>query len=158
MGPLKVEVDGQIMVVSEPKKQAEILNSCYASVFTRRTGQVPTKEREPNTPEISDVCLDEERVKSTIQQLREDSAPGPDAIPNKFMKETADEIALPLSILFSKSLKERKIPDEWRMANVTPIFKKGSKAEPGNYRPVSMTSAVCKLMKKIIKQAIEKSG
>ena len=155
VGPLKVEVDGQMVVVSEPKKQAEILNSCYASVFTRRSGQAPTKEREPNTPEISYVCLDEEKLKATIQELKEDSAPGPDAIPNRFMKETVDEISLPLSILFSKSLKERKIPDEWRTANVTPIYKKGSKSEPGNYRPVSLTSSVGKLMEKIVKQAIE---
>ena len=90
--------------------------------------------------------------------LKENSASGMDAIPNKLLIETANEISRPLSMLFRRSLKERSIPEEWRYANVTPIFKKGSKAEPGNYRPVSLTSATCKLMEKIVKEDIKKHG
>ena len=66
------------------------------------------------------------------------------------------EVSKPLSILFTKSMKEGKIPDDWRRANVTPLFKKGSKFAPGNYRPVSLTSVVCKTMERIVKEALTK--
>ena len=154
VGPLKVE-EGESTMVVDSKKQAEVLNSFYSSVFTRSDGNIQEKEREVGVPEITNVDMDEERVKATILKLKENSAPGPDAIPNKLLIETVNEVSKPLSILFRKSLNERRIPDEWRYANVTPIFKKGSKSEPGNYRPVSLTSAIGKLMERLIKEAIE---
>ncbi|MCP4267589.1 MAG: reverse transcriptase family protein, partial [Candidatus Brocadiaceae bacterium] len=49
-----------------------------------------------------------------------------------------------------------KVPEEWKLANVTPIFKKGCKSQPGNYRPISLTSVVCKLMETIIRDKIVK--
>lgn len=53
-------------------------------------------------------------------------------------------------------MSEAKIPDDWREAHVTPIYKqKGKKSEPGNYRPVSLTSSVCKAMERIVKRGIE---
>ena len=141
--------------MTDPKKQAGILNSFYSSMFTKSTGEIQQKERAVNVPEVTDVCLEEVRIKETILKLKESSAPGPDAIPNKLLIETVDEITRPLSILFMKSLRERRIPDDWRCANVTPIFKKGAKSDPGNYRPVSLTSAVCKLMERLVKETIE---
>ena len=51
---------------------------------------------------------------------------------------------------------EGYVPDDWRTANITPIFKKGSKSYVGNYRPVSLTSVICKLMESILKDAIMK--
>ena len=56
------------------------------------------------------------------------------------------EIALPLKILSEPSYKYSQLPQDWRSANVTPIYKKGSKLEAKNYRPVSLTSVCCKLM------------
>ncbi len=60
-------------------------------------------------------------------------------------------MAKPLEILFNKSIRTGEIPEDWRKANVTPIFKKGTKGDPGNYRPVSLTSVPCKLLESIIK-------
>ena len=151
IGPLKAE--GEIVV--DPKRQANVLNAQYASVFTKSAGEIPKKMRPAGIPDIVEVCFDEVRVKTTIERLKEQSAPGPDAIPNKLIKETMLEIAKPLSILFNKSLRERKIPDEWRVSNITPIYKKGPKSEPGNYRPVNLTSAVCKLMERVVKDELE---
>ena len=155
VGPLRTEEDGESVMVVETRKQAKVLNEFFSSVFTRSGGDIPEKEKEPGAPELTKVEIGEERVKRTILRLREDSAPGPDSIPNKLLIETAKEVSRPLSILFSKSLKDGRIPEDWRSANVTPIFKKGSKAMPGNYRPVSLTSATCKLMERIVKEDIE---
>jgi hypothetical protein len=55
-----------------------------------------------------------------------------------------------LSIIFKKSYYSGVIPDEWLKANITPLFKKGDKLELSNYRHVSLTSVVCKVMEKMI--------
>ncbi len=60
----------------------------------------------------------------------------------------------PLVHIFRKSLDKGEIPEDWKNANVTAIFKKGAKSSPGNYRPVSLTSNICKIMERIIKDDI----
>ena len=67
------------------------------------------------------------------------SAPGPDDMTNKILVELKNEIAKPLAILFRKSLDESRTPADWRLSNIIPVYKKGSKADPGNYRPVSLS-------------------
>ena len=57
-------------------------------------------------------------------------------------------------LIFRESMKTREVPSDWKKANVTPIFKKGAKAEPGNYRPVSLTSVCCKLMETLIRDQL----
>ena len=56
--------------------------------------------------------------------------------------------------MFRRSLAEGVVPADWKKANVTPIFKKGSKGDPGNYRPVSLTSVACKIMESVLRDAI----
>ena len=93
-------------------------------------------------------------VGSKIKRLKPDSASGPDLVSSRTLLETADILSVPLSLMFTRSLEEGVVPDEWRKANVTPIFKAGSKMSPGNYRPVSLTSIVCKIMESIIRDDI----
>jgi ribonuclease P/MRP protein subunit RPP40 len=70
------------------------------------------------------------------------------------LKELASELKDILTIIFTRSMAEGKVPEDWRSANITPIFKKGRKCEAGNYRPVSLTSHVCKVLESIIKDSI----
>ena len=70
------------------------------------------------------------------------------------LKETAEIMSVPLALVFTRSLEEGVVPEDWRKANVTPIFKAGSKLSPGNYRPVSLTSIACKVMESIIRDNI----
>jgi hypothetical protein len=66
----------------------------------------------------------------------------------------ADVIAPPLTLIFQKSLDEGNIPNDWRTANVTAIFKKGERYKASNYRPVSLTSLCCKVQEHIIVSSI----
>jgi len=65
-----------------------------------------------------------------------------------------NELAVPLEIIFNMALETGCSPQEWKEANVTPIFKKGTKGDPGNYRPVSLTSVPCRLMESVVKDKI----
>ena len=66
-------------------------------------------------------------------------------------KESSEQLSIPLSILFNKSFQSGVLPSEWRIVFVTPIHKKGSQQLASNYRPVSLTSTVVKIMEPIIK-------
>ncbi|CAM4549153.1 unnamed protein product [Lepidochelys olivacea] len=81
---------------------------------------------------------------------------GPDALHPRVLKELADVIAEPLAIIFENSWRLGEIPDDWKKANVVPIFRKGKKEDPGNYRPVSLTSVPGKIMEQVPKESILK--
>ncbi|KAK4817860.1 LOW QUALITY PROTEIN: hypothetical protein QYF61_001529 [Mycteria americana] len=79
---------------------------------------------------------------------------GPDETHPRVLKELAEVLTKPLSIIYQQSWLTGEVPADWRLANVTPIYKKGWKEDPGNYRPVSLTSVLGKLMEQIILSAI----
>ena len=79
---------------------------------------------------------------------------GPHELHPRVLKELAEELPEPLSIIFLKSWEMGEVPDDWRIANVVHIYKKGKKKETGNYRPVSLTSIPGKILEQTIKQSL----
>ena len=73
----------------------------------------------------------------------------------RILKELAVELAGPLAVLFNKSFEQGRLPKEWKLAEIKPIFKKGNKMCTNNYRPVSLTCVLCKVMESFIRSRIQ---
>ena len=141
------------------KDKANILNSFFSSVFTKEDlNNIPKSEEEGRSKGIAltDIQVTPAAVNKKLKDLNPNKAQGPDKIPPRVLKELADVLDTPLCILFNKSLESGVIPDDWKKAEVIAIFKKGTRSDPGNYRPVSLTCVLCKLLESFVRDAIVK--
>ena len=135
--------DSQGELTSDSKAEAEMLNDVFSSVFT--------KELETDTPVLDNLCdaklvdisVTVNSIKSKLQKLKEDKAAGADNMSPRIVKALCEEIAVSGNIIFRKSLDTRCVPGDWRTANVSLLFKKGSRHKVDNYRPVRLTSQIC---------------
>ena len=94
-------------------------------------------------------------MKNYLLNLKPEKSPGTDELHPRLLKECASTLARPLKLLFDLTMKTGVIPDVWKRAEIRPIYKKkGNKTDPSNYRPVSLTSVVCKVFEKIIKASL----
>lgn len=114
---------------------------------------------EPETFFTNSQCLDwqlqdfdfsKKDIKEAIKEISSNAAAGPDGFPAILLKRCLDQLSMPLLILYRNSLNTGKIPDQLNRAKITPVHKGGSRANPENYRPISLTSHVIKIFEKII--------
>ena len=142
-------------LTSNDKEKAEVLATFFSSVFTQeRTQEMPTIQKGKLKGEISYCNINREDVQKKLKNLNPNKSPGPDKLHSRILKELYSVLDKPLAILFQNTLKKGKLPDEWKHAIVTAIFKKGDKRKPNNYRPVSLTCIICKIIESIIRDKI----
>ncbi|KFO86329.1 hypothetical protein N320_13102, partial [Buceros rhinoceros silvestris] len=98
--------------------------------------------------------IQEETVSELLDSLDVQKSMGPDEIHPRVLREPVGVITKPLSIIYQQSWLTGEVPADWRLANVTLIYKKGQKEDPGNYRPVSLTAVPEKVVEQIILSVI----
>ena len=136
------------------KEKADILQQQFSGVFTHEpAGDIPLLDRRTEAV-IKDLKITIEMVLRELRKLNVNKSCGPDAVHPRILKELADLIAEPLTFLLNKTLEQNDIPADWKKAYVSPIFKKGARNRAENYRPISLTSIVCKLMESLVKEVV----
>ena len=154
IAPLLEDDDNKTSLKFNDDEKAEILQKQFTSVFTKEPpGNVPSLGKLTDAS-IPNLIITEEMVLDEILLLKISKSPGPDDIHPIMLVKLAPLLAKPLTFLFNTTLRTGKIPIDWKKAKVSPIFKKGAKNRAENYRPISLTSIVCKLMEKFVRQAV----
>ena len=103
---------------------------------------------------FSATIFEENTIFDLLRKINANKAAGPDGIHGKLLKFCASGIAKPLCILFNRCFKTGVIPDAWKLGNVVPVFKKGTKASVENYRPISLTCLSMKIFEYCIRDLL----
>ena len=151
---LEIQIDNR--TISTPGDMAEAFNDHFTNIGQVLAQEVPAAEVNPEfyishtdkafcpkTPSL-DVVI------NLLRNIDEKKATGLDMIPRKLLKMAASIVAPSLTAIFTKSIITGVYPTEWKMARVTPVFKKGVKSNLNNYRPISVIPVVSKVFEKIV--------
>ena len=151
--------------INDPKSMCEILKKQYESSFNKNKSEVEVSLTDPtenDTINISDlfnedspfseIDITNEDIINAIKSTKINSAPGQDCLPAILLHKCANSLVEPLKAIMKKSLRTADIPELWKEAVITPIFKgKGDKTNPAQYRPISLTSQIIKLLERILR-------
>ena len=160
VGPLK---DSSGIYTKDPQEMSELLNKQFTSVFTKPKESYKLHNPESffrqnenleNAEAMTDIEFTIDDVIKAVEQLKENSASGPDGWSATFMKKCKIALAVPLSIIWRQSLDTGEIPKVLKTANITPLYKGGAKNDPKNYRPVALTSHIIKCFERILREKI----
>ena len=137
---------------SSRKEQCELFNEYFYDQFTE-----PSSYNIPidfSNDHLFDIYFSPAHIATLLKDLDINKAQGPDEIHGHILKNCCDSLNVPLTILFQKSYNTGKIPHKWKLANVVPVHKKGSKADVENYRPISLISIVMKTYERVIRDEL----
>ena len=150
---LEDENDKESMKFSDIEK-ANILQKQFSSVFTNEPeSDIPSMPCKTYIS-ISTLEITSDMVRKEIMEMNVNKSCGPDNIHPRILKELVDIMSKPIALLLNRTVEEGVIPNDWKRANVSPIYKKGSRNHASNYHPISLTSIVCKLMETFVKRKL----
>ena len=130
-----------VVVWLSETEQAEEFNGQFTDVCSKTSeNEVPLLEK--STLSMSDIYISNEGDIKMMKGLNPSKALGPDEFHPGVLKELAVERGPVFAHLFQQSLDKGEIPKEWSLANICPLYKKGNRALPSNYRPVSLTCSL----------------
>jgi len=138
-------------IVTGDAERANLLNDYFTSMCTNDDGTAPVFDRVvPQDSNLESVEFTPDNVYAAIRKLKLNGAGGPDGFPPRLFKMLAGSLAEPLSLMFTSFMSVGKVPQNWRHATVTPVYKGGAASSVSNYRPISLTCVACKLMERVI--------
>lgn len=137
-------------LVGDSEAKATILNNQFTSVFSPAEGPNLPDLGPSHHPSIPDIVITEPGIRKLLEGLKPHKATGPDNIPSRLLIEAAEELSPAFVLFFQATLDQGVLPQAWKNAFVSPIFKKGKRSDPSNYRPISLTSIACKILEHVI--------
>jgi len=153
----KAEIRGLVIdngnsVTTCDAEAAQVLCDHFQQSFTseKLVDDCMHDEMKPACSFSLSVDFDDAVVLEKLQHLKKDKSPGPDGLHPVLLNCCAQELCHPLSLIYQKSYDTGILPEDWKTASVCPVYKKGSRSDPGNYRPVSLTSILCKIMESVV--------
>ena len=146
-----VRLKGEEGIIEDPKDMADLLNNRFQQVFTKESPFKPPRLNKVG-PIMDEIIIHKQEVYNLMEKLEEEKAMGPDEVSGNILKMCKEELIDPIYDIINCSLESGKVPREWKRAEIVPIYKSGRKEEPLNYRPVSLTSVICKICERIIKK------
>ena len=150
VGPLKSETGD---IITDDTSKASILNEYFCNVFTADDGNTPGFERRVGDDvSMKSVTFSSYLVSKTLSKCKTSRSLDPVGFSTSFVKKLKSTLAYPLAVLFTHIFECGVIPDAWRVAHVTPVHKKGVSSSVENYRPISLTSVMCKVFERIVKE------
>ena len=154
IAPLLANSEDKTSLRFDEKSKADLLQKQFLSVFTKESADDVPKLGKRTESSIAALLILEDDVNKKLQSLNPYKSCGPDGLHSRLLKELADPLAGPITALFNRTLKSRKLPRDWKNANISSIFKKGCKNIASNYRPISLTSVLCKLMESFVRDHV----
>ncbi len=148
--------DSNGFLYSDNQNKANILNDQFKSVFTVEDHTSSPDKGPSPYKSMKDIQITKQGVLKLLKNKKPLKATGPDEIPAFILRSGAEQLASILTKIYQYSLDTGEVPQDWRDALVVPIFKKGERHIPANYRPVSLTSITCKILEHIIHSSIMK--
>ena len=152
IGPLR---DGDGGLQSDPKVISELLKTQYSKAFSSPKKEYPPlANRSPKKGKkfsLEDITFFEEDIITAIASMGTYSAVGPDKFPAIILKKCSKTLASPLASMLRSSLDLGIIPTAYKKQSIVPIYKKGNRDNPANYRPVSLTSHIIKVFERVIR-------
>ena len=145
-------------IASSDIHKAELLNAFFSSCFNTSHPPLTMLPADPSPSSDNDPSFDEmyctiSQVEQLLQDIEASKACGSDKISAQMLKHTASRYSIAPSVtkLFDLSIRVGKIPDKWKESMIAPIPKAATKSsDPGNYKPISLTCILCKLLEKHI--------
>ena len=126
------------------------------SAFTPEDGSDPLSKGASSFSSMGGITVDPKVVAKLLEGLNVHKATGPDVLNARVLKECSNEIFQILALIYNESLAQSDVPDEWRQANVSPVFKKSEKYDATNYRPMRLICICCKTLEHILVSNINK--
>ncbi len=157
IGDLHIDPSDETSTVTDSDvEKAHILARFFSSVFTKEPdGMIPSLPPRNIEHSMEILKVTKEAIEDLLKNLKINKSPGPDNLSPYFLKHTASSISTPLQIIFNLSLEKSEVPLDWKRARISAIFKnKGSRKQAGNYRPVSLTSIICKVLESLIRDFV----
>lgn len=147
---IKSNTDPSIFI-TDPKHKAEEFNSYFASIsnVAEKDLEVPFTNRRTQY-NLSEIITTDEEIYNIMKNLKTNKSTGPDEVNNRILKECASILKTPLRMAFNKFLSNGHFPDIWKVANLTPIPKGGVSNETKDYRPISVTSNIGKILERVV--------